>query len=95
MISAIEREVAEGTFLQNQVNTELPLLGGYDEAGLNDFQRRLNRHDELARNFQAEFPRYQQVKKTYDAAVAALDRDCARGFTSDDLAAAKAKLEIK
>ena len=33
-------EPAEGMFLQNQINAELPMLGGYDEPGLNDFQHR-------------------------------------------------------
>jgi hypothetical protein len=94
-IAAIDREAAEGMLLQNQINAELPLLGGYDEAGLNDFQRRLIRHDVLAKKFQAEFPRYQQEQKAYDAAVAEFDRDCRQGFTAGDLAAAKAELGIK
>jgi hypothetical protein len=94
-IAAIDREAAEGVFLQNQINAEPPMLGGYDEAGLNDFQRRVIRHEELAKKFQAEFPRYQQRQRTYDAAVAEFDRDCGQGFTAGDLNAAKAKLGIK
>ena len=31
-IAAIDREAAEAMFLQNQINAELPMLGGYDEA---------------------------------------------------------------
>jgi hypothetical protein len=94
-IAAIDREAAEGIFLQNQINAELPMLGGYDEAGLNDFQRRMIRHEELAKKFQAECPRYQQKQKAYDAAVAGFDRDCRQGFGAGDLAAAKAKFGIK
>jgi hypothetical protein len=94
-IAAIDRLAAEGIFLQNQINAELPMLGGYDEPGLNDFQHRLIRHEQLAKQFQAEFPLYQQKQKAYDAAVAEFDRDCGQGFTAGDLGAAKAKLGIK
>jgi len=94
-IAAIDRLAAEGMFLQNQIDAELPMLGGYDEPGLNDFQHRLIRHEQLAKQFQAEFPLYQQKQKAYDAAVAEFDRDCAQGFTAGDLGAAKAKLGIK
>ena len=94
-IAAIDRLAAEGMFLQNQIDAELPMLGGYDEPGLNDFQHRLIRHEQLAKQFQAEFPLYQQKQKAYDAAVAEFDRDCAQGFTTGDLGAAKAKLGIK
>ena len=94
-IAAIDRLAAEGMFLQNQIDAELPRLGGYDEPGLNDFQRRLIRHEELAKQFQAEFPLYQQKQKTYDAAVAEFDRDCGPGFAASDLNAAKANLGIK
>jgi hypothetical protein len=69
-IAAIDREAAEGVLLQNQINAELPMLGGYDEPELNAFQRRVIRHEELAKKFQAEFPLYQQKQKAYDAAVA-------------------------
>ena len=94
-IAAIDRLAAEGMFLQNQIDAELPMLGGYDEPGLNDFQHRMIRHEELAKQFQAEFPLYQQKQKTYDAAVAEFDRDCAQGFAASDLDAAKANLGIK
>ena len=94
-IAAIDRLAAEGMFLQNQIDAELPILGGYDEPGLNDFQRRLIRHEELANKFQAEFPLYQQKQKAYDAAVAEFDRDCGQGFTAGNLDAAKANLGIK
>ena len=93
-IAAIDRLAAEGMFLQNQIDAEL-MLGGYDEPGLNDFQHRLIRHEQLAKQFQAEFPLYQQKQKAYDAAVAEFDRDCGQGFTAGDLGAAKAKLGIK
>jgi len=94
-IAAIERLAAEGMFLQNQINAEMPMLGGYDEPGLNAFQHRVIRHEELAKKFQADFPLYRQKQKAYDAAVAEFDRDCAQGFTAGDLGAAKAKLRIK
>ena len=94
-IAAIDRLAAEGMFLQNQIDAELPRMGGYDEPGLNDFQHQLIRHEQLAKQFQAEFPLYQQKQKAYDAAVAEFDRDCAQGFTAGDLGAAKAKLGIK
>ena len=82
-------------FLENQINAEFPVLNGYDEAALAAFQKRVIRHEELAKKFKAEFPVYRQKKKAYDAAVAEFDRDCAQGFTADDLGAAKAKLGIK
>ena len=94
-ISAIERETAEAMFLESQINAEMPALGGYDEPSLNAFQKRVIRHEELAKKFKAEFPLYQQKQKAYDAAVAEFDRDCAQGFTASDLAAVKAKLGIK
>ena len=94
-IAAIDRETAEAMFLENQINAEIPALGGYDEPGLNAFQKRVIRHEELAKKFKAEFPLYQQKQKAYDAAVAAFDRDCAQGFTASDLSAVKAKLGIK
>jgi hypothetical protein len=94
-IAAIDRLAAEGMFLQNQIDAELPMLGGYDEPGLNDFQHRLIRHEQLAKQFQAEFPLYQQKQKAYDAAVAEFDRDCGQGFTAGNLDAAKANLGIK
>ena len=94
-IAAIDRLAAEGMFLQNQIDAELPRLGGYDEPGLNDFQHQLIRHEQLPKQFQAEFPLYQQKQKAYDAAVAEFDRDCAQDFTAGDLDAAKAKLGIK
>ena len=94
-IAAIDRLAAEGMFLQNQIDAELPMLGGYDEPGLNDFQHRMIRHEELAKQFQAEFPLYQQKQKTYDIAVVEFDRDCAQGFAASDLDAAKANLGIK
>jgi hypothetical protein len=94
-IAAIDRLAAEGMFLQNQIDAELPMLGGYDEPGLNDFQHRLIRHEKLAKQFQAEFPLYQQKQKAYDAAVEEFERDCAQNFRAGDLAAAKSKLGIK
>jgi len=94
-IAGIERLAAEGMFLQNQINVELPMLGGYDEPGLNEFQHRMIRHEELAKEFQTEFPLYRQKQKAYDAAVAEFDCDCAQGFTAGDLGAVKAKLGIK
>jgi hypothetical protein len=94
-IAAIDREVAEGIFLQNQINAEFPMLGGYDEKGLADFQHRMIRHEELAKKFKTEFPLYQQNQKAYDAAVAEYERDCSASFTAGDLGAAKTKLGIE
>jgi hypothetical protein len=94
-IAAIDRETAEAVFLENRINAEIPVLGGYDEPGLNAFQKRLIRHEELAKKFKAEFPMYQQKKKAYDAAVAEFDHNCGQGFSASDLGAAKAKLGIQ
>jgi hypothetical protein len=94
-IAAIDRETAEAMFLENRINAEIPALGGYDELGLTAFQKRVIRHEELAKKFKAEFPLYQQRQKAYDAAVAEFDRDCAQGFHADDLGRVKAKLGIK
>jgi hypothetical protein len=94
-IAAIDREVAEGIFLQNQINAEFQMLGGYDEKGLADFQHRMIRHEELAKKFKTEFPVYQQNQKAYDAAVAEYGRDCSASFSAGDLGAAKTKLGIE
>jgi len=94
-IAALDRETAEAMFLENRINAEIPALGGYDEPGLNAFQRRVIRHNELAKKFKAEFPLYQQRQKAYDAAVAEFDRDCAQGFHAGNLGGVKAKLGIK
>lgn len=94
-IAAIDREAAEGVLLQNQINAELPMLGNYDEPALNAFQRRVIRHEELAKKFQAEFPLYQQKQKAYDAAVAEFELICASRFLPGDLEAIKSKLDLK
>lgn len=94
-VAAIDRLAAEGTFLQNQINAELPVVGDFDEKWLNEFQRRVTRHEEIAKKFQADFSLYQQRQKDYDAAVAEFGRDCASGFSASDLGAAKARLGIK
>jgi hypothetical protein len=94
-IAAIDRLAAEGMFLQRQLDAEMAVLGGYDEKGLNEFQARVIRHEELAKKFQAEFPMYQQKQRAYDAAVVEFDSDCELGFAAADLGAAKAKLGIK
>jgi len=94
-VVAIDRLAAEGLLLQNQINAELPVLGDFDEKGLNDFQQRVIRREQLARQFKTEFPVYQQAQKDYDAAVAEFERNCAGGFSASDLAAAKTKLGIK
>jgi hypothetical protein len=94
-IAAIDRLAAEGMFLQRQLDAEMAVLGGYDEKGLNEFQARVIRHEELAKKFQAEFPMYQQKQRAYDAAVVEFDSDCELGFAAAKLGAAKAKLGIK
>jgi hypothetical protein len=94
-IAAIERLAAEGIFLQNQIDAELPMLDGYDEPGLNEFQHRMIRHEELAKKFQAEFPLYRHKQKAYDAAVTEFDHECGQDFAASDLRATKAKLGIK
>jgi hypothetical protein len=94
-VAAIDRLAAEGMFLQNQIDAELPALNGYDEKALNDFQRRVIRREELARKFKTDFPAYQKDQKDYNTALAEFDRDCSNAFTADDLSFAKAKLGIK
>ena len=94
-VAAIDREAAEGVLLQNQINAELPMLGDYDEPALNAFQRRVIRHEELAKKFQAEFPLYRQKQKAYDAAIAEFERICAGRFRPGDLEAIKSKLDLK
>jgi len=94
-IAAIDREAAEALWLQKRINSELPALGDFDEAELNEFQRRVIRHEELAKKFQSEFPRYQEKQKAYDRAVADFERYCAGRFTQRDLEAVKAKLNLK
>src|SRR5215831_18380227 len=59
-IAAIDRDVAEGIFLQNQLNAELSTLNDYSEKDMEDLQRRVIRHEDLAQKFQSEFPDYQQ-----------------------------------
>lgn len=94
-IAAIDREAAEALFLQKRINSELPVLGDFDEQALNEFQRRVIRHEELAKKFQAEFPRYQEKQKAYDNAVTEFERFCAGRFTRGDLDAVKTKLDLK
>ena len=94
-VAAIDRLAAEGMFLQNQIDAEMPALNGYDEKALNEFQRRVIRHEELARKFKTDFPTYQKDQKDYDVALAEFDRDCSNAFTANDLSFAKAKLGIK
>jgi|SRR5215468_8487470 hypothetical protein len=95
-IAAIDRDAAEALLLQKQLNMELPMVGGYDEPALNEFQRRVVRHDELARKFQIEFPRYQDKQKAYDAEVDEFEHViCASRFRSNDLDAIRTKLNLK
>jgi len=94
-IAAIDREAAEALWLQKRINSELPVLGDFDEAELKEFQRRVIRHEELAKKFQSEFPRYQEQQMAYDLAVAEFERYCAGRFTQTDLDAVKAKLKLK
>jgi len=95
-IAAIDREAAEALLLQKQLNTELPMIGAYDEAALNEFQRRVIRHEELARKFQMEFPRYQSKQKAYDAEVDEFEHElCARRFRLNDLDAVRSKLDLR
>ena len=95
-IAAIDREAAEALLLQKQLNAELPTVGEYDEPALNEFQRRVIRHEELARKFQMEFSRYQDKQKAYDAEVDEFEHViCASRFRRDDLNAARTKLDLK
>jgi hypothetical protein len=94
-VSDIDRLAAEGMFLQNPINAEIPVVGGYDENALNAFQRRVIRHEEPARKFKTDFPAYQEHQKDYNDAVAEFERDCSNRFTAEDLDAAKANLGIK
>jgi len=94
-IAAIDREVAEGVFLQNQLEAELPLLGDYDEPALTDFQRRVVRHGELAKKFHAEFPLYQKRQRAYETAVSEFEQNCAGRFSRGDLEAIKSKLGFR
>lgn len=95
VIAAIDREAAEALLLQKQINAELPVLGDFDEPALNAFQRRVIRHEELTKKFHAEFPRYEQRQKAYDAAVTEFERYCTGRFAPDDLEAVKTKLDLK
>jgi len=95
-IAAIDREAAEALLLQKQLNTELPMVGAYDERALNEFQRRVIRHEELAKKFQMEFPRYQNRQKAYDAEVDEFEHViCASRFRRNDLDAVRTKLDLK
>jgi hypothetical protein len=95
-IAAIDREAAEALLLQKQLNTELPMVGAYDEPALNEFQRRVIRHEELAKKFQREFPRYQNRQKAYDAEVDEFEHViCASRFRRNDLDAVRTKLDLK
>ncbi len=94
-ISDIDRMAAERMFLQRQIDAELPMVGDYDENALNAFQRRVIRHEELARKFKIDFPAYQEHQQAYNDAVVDFERDCFGNFTAGDLAAAKARLGIK
>src|SRR6476646_11636710 len=94
-IAAIDREAAEALLLQKQLNAELPTVQEYDEPALNEFQRRVIRHEELSHKFQLEFPLYQNKQKAYDAAVEELENICANRFRRGDLDAIRKKLDLK
>jgi hypothetical protein len=93
--AASDREAAEALLLQKQLNAELPMVGTYDEAARNEFQRRVVRHEELARKFQAEFSLYQNKQQAYDAAVDEFEHICANRFRRGDLDAIRIKLDLK
>ena len=93
-IASIDREAAEALFLQKQINSELPVLGDFDESALNAFQQRVIRHEELTKKFHVEFPRYEQRQKAYDVAVSEYEHYCAGRFSLDDLEAVKLKLGL-
>lgn len=94
-IAAIDREAAEALLLQKQLNAELPTVQEYDEPALNEFQRRVIRHEELSHKFQLEFPLYQNKQKAYDAAVEEFEHICANRFRRGDLDAIRKKLDLK
>src|SRR4029078_8990322 len=94
-IAAIDREAAEALLLQKQLNAELPKVQEYDESVLNEFQRRVIRHEELSHKFQLEFPLYQNKQKAYDAAVEEFEHICANRFRRGDLDAIRKKLDLK
>lgn len=94
-IAAIDREAAEALLLQKQLNAELPTVQEYDEPALNEFQRRVIRHEELSQKFQMEFPLYQNKQKAYDAAVEEFEHICANRFRRGDLDAIRKKLDLK
>ncbi len=95
-IAAIDREAAEALFLQKQINMELPTVGNYGEPALNEFQRRVIRHEELAKKFQTEFPLYQKKQKAYDVAVDEFEHViCTNRYNRDDLEAIKNKLDLR
>jgi hypothetical protein len=95
-IAAIDREAAEALLLQKQLNTELPMISAYDETALDEFQRRVVRHQELTKKFQMEFPRYQDKQRAYDADVDEFEHViCAGRFRRNDLDAVRAKIDLK
>ncbi len=94
-VAEIDRLEAEGVFLERQLESEMPMLEGYDKAALKDYQDRVVRHEAIAKKFKNEYPVYKQRQKDYDAAVAEFTRDCTVAFSAADLAAVKAKLGIK
>jgi hypothetical protein len=95
-IAAIDREAAEALLLQKQLNAELPMIGAYNETALNEFQRRVVRHEELTKKFQMEFPRYQDKQRAYDAEVDEFEHAiCVGRFRRNDLDAVRAKFDLK
>ncbi len=94
-IAAIDREAAEALLLQKQINVELATLGDYGEPALNEFQRKVIRHEELAKKFQSEFPLYQKKQKDYDDAVVELENNCAGRFRRGDLETVKKLLGME
>ena len=94
-VVAVDRLAAEGMFLQNQLDAEMPALNGYDEEALKDFQRRVIRHEDVAQKFRNDFAAYQKEQRSYDDAIAEFERDCSQRFSAADLATVKAKLGLK
>lgn len=63
-VAEIDRLTAEGIFLERQLESEMPMLGGYDEARLKDYQARVIRHEAIAKNFSVSFRSTSSGRKT-------------------------------
>ena len=94
-IAAIDRETAEAMFLENQINAELPMLGGYDEPGSTPSRSASSATRNWRKNSRPNSRCTSKSKRPTTPRSPSSTATARRAFTAGDLGAVKAKLGIK